>query len=419
MYFSLLSPFFIDFLITIPMHLKFDTKQDNCPVIVSVKRTPIGSFKGIFKDLSTVDLASHALSGALADVKTTENKSFDITSQLSELYLGNVLSAGQGQNPARQVIDKVGLPPIPCSNINKVCSSSMKALGIACAQIACGDSGFIAAVGAESMSNSPMLVDRRFKGPRGLDPNFSIKDSMTLDGLIDAGSGEHMGIIADDLAISMQITRIEQDDYAVRSYLLARQNTELGVFNKEIVPIRVNGRMIKQDEDVTKFDEAKLRSLNPVFRPPEMTGSVTAANASGLNDGASACIVCSKATALKNNLKIKAFITEFADNEEGNPKDYTIAPVKLINLFPEADVYEINEAFSIVALANMKLGKIAKEKVNVLGGAVAMGHPIGASGLKIVGTLINALGECDKQTGVAVLCNGGGGASGVALQLTE
>ncbi|KAM0936500.1 putative acetyl-CoA C-acetyltransferase [Dioscorea sansibarensis] len=392
--------------------------RDVC--IVGVARTPMGGFLGSLSSLSATKLGSIAIETAL--------KRANIDPALvQEVFFGNVLSANLGQAPARQAALGAGIPnTVVCTTINKVCASGMKATMFAVQSIQLGINDIVAAGGMESMSNAPKYLAEARKGSRfGHD---SLVDGMLKDGLWDVYSDSAMGMCAELCSDNHSVTREEQDSFAIQSNergITARNN---GAFTWEIVPVEVSGgrgkpsTVVDKDESLEKFDPVKLRKLRPSFK--ENGGTVTAGNASSISDGAAALVLVSGEKALELGLEVIAKITGYADAAQA-PELFTTAPALAIpkaisNAGLEAsqvDYYEINEAFSVVALANMKLLGLPSEKVNVHGGAVSLGHPLGCSGARILVTLLGVLKHNNGKIGVAGVCNGGGGASALVLEL--
>lgn len=385
--------------------------------ILSAVRTPIGSFGGGLSSLSAVQLGATAVSAALKKAGVQPN-------QVQELYIGNVLSAGLGQAPATQVAKAAGLGfEIPCTLVNKVCASGMKAIMLGAQSIMLGHNDVVVAGGMESMSNVPYyLLKARYGYRYG---NSELLDGLQYDGLTDVYNHCAMGICADNTAKEMNISREDQDAYAIASYKRSAESWKAGKFNDEVVPVEVKDRkgnvtLFAEDEEYRNVNFDKIPGLKPAF---SKDGTVTAANASTLNDGASAVVLISKEKADELGLKPLARIRGFADAAQ-DPMWFTTSPslaipkaLKLAGVnSKDVDFYEINEAFSAVALANnIKLG-IDSDKVNVNGGAVALGHPLGASGARIVTTLINVLKQNSGSIGVAGICNGGGGASAIVIE---
>ncbi len=385
--------------------------------ILSAVRTPIGSFGGGLSSLSAVQLGATAVSAALKKAGVQPN-------QVQELYIGNVLSAGLGQAPATQVAKAAGLGfEIPCTLVNKVCASGMKAIMLGAQSIMLGHNDVVVAGGMESMSNVPYyLLKARYGYRYG---NSELLDGLQYDGLTDVYNHCAMGICADNTAKEMNISREDQDAYAIASYKRSAESWKAGKFNDEVVPVEVKDRkgnvtLFAEDEEYRNVNFDKIPGLKPAF---SKDGTVTAANASTLNDGASAVVLITKEKADELGLKPLARIRGFADAAQ-DPMWFTTSPslaipkaLKLAGVnSKDVDFYEINEAFSAVALANnIKLG-IDSDKVNVNGGAVALGHPLGASGARIVTTLINVLKQNSGSIGVAGICNGGGGASAIVIE---
>lgn len=385
--------------------------------ILSAVRTPIGSFGGSLASLSAVQLGSLAVKHAL-------EKAGVAADQVQELFMGNVLSAGLGQAPATQIAAGAGLGfNVPCTLVNKVCASGMKAIMLGAQSIMLGQNDTVVAGGTESMSNIPYYLLKARTGYKY--GHGELIDGLQYDGLTDAYNHCAMGICADNTAKEMSISRQDQDTYAINSYKRAATSWTDGKFAGEVVPVDITDRkgnitQVAEDEEFKNVRFDKIPSLKPVF---SKEGTVTAANASTLNDGASALILMSKEKATELGLKPIAVIRGFADAAQ-DPMWFTTAPSLAI---PKAmkyagidskDVgyYEINEAFSAVAIANnIKLG-LDPNKVNIHGGAVALGHPLGASGARIVTTLINVLKQQETAIGVAGICNGGGGASAMVIE---
>nr|QBZ39490.1 acetyl-CoA acetyltransferase [Santalum album] len=390
--------------------------RDVC--IVGVARTPIGDFLGSLSSFSATKLGSIAIECALRRANIDP-------SLVQEVFFGNVLSANLGQAPARQAALGAGLPnSVVCTTINKVCSSGMKATMFAAHSIQLGINDIVVAGGMESMSNAPKYLAEARKGSKmGHD---TIVDGMLKDGLWDVYNDFGMGVCGELCAEQHRITREEQDAYAIQSFERGTIAQNSGAFSWEIVPVEVTGgrgrlSTVSKDEGLGKFDPAKLRKLRPSFKDG---GSVTAGNASSISDGAAALVLVSGEKVQKLGLRVIARITGFADAAQA-PELFPTAPALAIpkaisNAGLEAsriDFYEINEAFSVVALANQKLLGLDPEKVNVHGGAVSLGHPLGCSGARIMITLLGVLRERKGKYGVAAICNGGGGASSVVLEL--
>ena len=386
-------------------------------VIVAGKRTPIGSFQGQFSSISASDLGSHVVKKLLYDFNINPN-------QLEEIILGNVLSAGQGQAPARQVAIKSGCPnTIESLTINKMCGSGLKAVMLAEQIIRCGDADTIIAGGMESMTNAPYLLKDARSGQRL--GHGKLIDSMIHDGLWDAYNNLHMGNCAEMLAKERNYTRDAQDKYAIESYnrtILAIKNK---IFTPEIVPIEVmkrknNSLIIEDDEEPGRVKFEKISKIRPAF---EENGTITAANASKLNDGAAALLIMSEKKAKKLNIKPIATILGHASAAH-EPEWFTTAPSKVISkllnklqlVSSDIDLWEINEAFSVVTMAAMDDFHIDHKRVNIYGGAIAMGHPIGASGARILTTLLNGMSQTKAKLGLAALCIGGGEASALVIE---
>ncbi|HEY9489912.1 MAG TPA: acetyl-CoA C-acyltransferase [Chryseosolibacter sp.] len=385
--------------------------------IISAVRTPIGSFGGSLASISAIGLGTTAVKGALA-------KSNVDPSEVQELFFGNVVSAGLGQAPATQVAAGSGLGfEIPCTLVNKVCASGMKAVMLGAQSIMLGQNDVVVAGGMESMSNIPYyLMKARYGYKYG---NGELIDGLTFDGLTDVYNQCAMGVCADNTAKEMNITRQDQDNYAINSYKRSAESWKGGKFRDEVVPVEVKDRkgnvtLFSEDEEYKNVNFDKIPGLKPVFTKE---GTVTAANASTINDGASALILMSKEKATALGLKPLAKIRGFADAAQ-DPMWFTTTPSVAI---PKAlkhagvdkkdvDFYEINEAFSAVAIANNMKLELDPAKVNINGGAVALGHPLGASGARIMATLIHVLGQQNATIGVAGICNGGGGASAIVLE---
>ena len=385
-------------------------------VIVAAKRTPMGSFGGSLSSVPATKLGAIAIKGAL--------DSIDLDSNLvDEVFMGNVLQANLGQAPCRQAAIFAGINEnTPCTTINKVCASGMKAIFLAAQSIKCGDSEIVVAGGMENMSMVPHYYNARKAKKLG---DVKLTDGMVKDGLTDVYNKVHMGSCADECAKEYNISRAEQDNFAIQSYKKASDAIKNRLFENEIVEVNIPQRkgddiIIKEDEEYKNVKLEKLPKLKPVFSP---SGTVTAANASTLNDGASALVLMSIEKANQLNLKPLAKIISYADASQ-EPKWFTTSPTKAIqkaleksNLNTEdIDYWELNEAFSVVGIVNTKLLKIDPNKVDVNGGAVALGHPLGSSGSRIVITLINILKQNKAKIGVAGICNGGGGASALIIE---
>lgn len=387
-------------------------------VIVSAVRTPMGSFGGALSSVPAPALGAAAIKGALGKA----GLSADV---VEEVYMGNVLQANVGQAPARQAAMAAGIGnQVPCTTINKVCSSGMKAIMMGAQAIKAGDVDIIVAGGMENMSAVPHYLPTGRTGVKLGD--ISLIDGLVKDGLTDVYNAQHMGVCAELCAEEHQFTREDQDAFALESYRRSAAAWEDGKFTNEVVPVPVPQRrgdaiVIDTDEEYTKVNTDKVPQLRPVFKKD---GTVTAANASTLNDGASAVVLMSASKAAELGLTPIARITGYADAAQ-EPEWFTTAPAKAL---PKAlakagvtmdavDFFEFNEAFSVVGLANMKLLGLDAANVNVHGGAVSLGHPLGASGARIVTTLIGVLQQNGGKTGAAAICNGGGGASALVLEL--
>eukprot|EP00276_Gloeochaete_wittrockiana_P020653 CAMPEP_0184335914 /NCGR_PEP_ID=MMETSP1089-20130417/4412_1 /TAXON_ID=38269 ORGANISM="Gloeochaete wittrockiana, Strain SAG46.84" /NCGR_SAMPLE_ID=MMETSP1089 /ASSEMBLY_ACC=CAM_ASM_000445 /LENGTH=421 /DNA_ID=CAMNT_0026660815 /DNA_START=76 /DNA_END=1341 /DNA_ORIENTATION=+ len=385
-------------------------------VIVSAKRTPIGTFNGNLSSFKGSELGSLAIKAAVSAAGIDG-------SIIQEAFLGNVVGSGMGQAPARQAVIYAGLPnSVACTTVNKVCASGLKTIIFASQSIQLGQRDVVLAGGFESMSNIPYYLPKARGGYKL--GHGQVLDGIITDGLWDVYNDHHMGICAEVCAKEYSFTREQQDAYAIESYKRAAAAWEAGHFKNEIVPVTIKGKkgdqIIDVDEEYTKIDFAKLPTLRPAF---DKNGSVTAANSSSINDGAAALIVMSQARAESLGLKPLAKILGYGDAEKA-PVEFTTAPSDAIPralqnagvTADEVDLWEINEAFSVVALANMHLLNLDHAKVNIYGGAVALGHPIGCSGARIVVTLINALKQQGKRIGSASICNGGGGASAIVIE---
>ena len=387
-------------------------------VIVSAVRTPMGSFGGGLSSLSATQLGAAAIKGALEKINIDKNL-------VDEIFMGNVLQANLGQAPARQAAIFAGISnDIPCTTINKVCSSGMKSIMLASQTIISGDNDIVIAGGMESMSNVPHYFTKGRTGQKLGDMKMS--DGMIKDGLTDVYNKVHMGICAETCARDMQFSRKMQDDFAIESYTRSAEAWKKGKFKDEIIPIEVPQRkgdplVISEDEEYKNVKMDKIPTLRPVF---DKEGTITAANASTLNDGASAVILMSKEKAKELNIIPIARIRSFADAAQ-DPEWFTTAPAKALPIAitkaglskDDIEYFELNEAFSVVGLANMKILEIDKNKVNIHGGAVSLGHPLGSSGSRIIVTLINVLKQNQGKIGAAGICNGGGGASAMVIEL--
>ena len=386
-------------------------------VIASAIRTPIGAFQGSLSSLSASDLASICIKDIL-------DKTGIQTDRINEVILGNVLSAGQGQAPARQATLKSGCPDsVEALTINKMCGSGLKAVMLADQAIRCGDADLILAGGMESMSNAPYLLNDARAGKKL--GHSKVIDSMIHDGLWDAYNDKHMGNCAEMLAKDRNYSREAQDEYAIESYNRAQQATSDGIFQTEIVPVVIPQRkgeplVIDEDEEPAKARFEKIPALKPAF---DKDGTITAANASKLNDGAAVMLITSEENAKDLGLKPLVRIIEQASASH-QPEWFTTAPSKAIGKVlnkaglkaNDIDLWEINEAFAVVAMAAIEDYNIQYENVNIYGGAVALGHPIGASGARILTTLINGMNRQNVDRGLATLCIGGGEASALIVE---
>ncbi len=385
--------------------------------IINAVRTPMGSFGGSLKNFTAVQLGSLAMEGALANVGLSSD-------EVNEVYFGNVVSANLGQAPARQAALGANISKTtPCTTINKVCSSGMKSVMLGAQSIMLGMNDIVMAGGMESMSNIPYYVPNARWGYKY--GGGDLVDGLEKDGLRDAYGQMAMGVCADNTAKKYEISREQQDEYAIRSYKRAAEATESGQFKDELIPVSIPQRkgdpiIMTEDEEYKNVRFEKIPSLRPVFTKD---GTVTAANASTINDGASALILASEDAVARLGLKPQAEILSFADAAH-DPQWFTTAPtlaapkaLKMASLSKDdIDFYEVNEAFAVVTLAfNKELG-LSEDKVNVNGGAVALGHPLGASGARILTTLHHVLQNRSGEIGLATLCNGGGGASAIVIK---
>lgn len=387
--------------------------------IVSAKRTPIGSFGGSLSGFTAVQLGSMAISEAV-------NAGGIDSSSINEVFMGNVVASGLGQAPARQASIGAGLGEnVPCTTINKVCASGMKSIALGAQSIMIGHNDVVVAGGMESMTNIPYYLPKaRFGYKYG---NGEIIDGLMNDGLWEVYNACPMGSCADNTAKEMKISREKQDEYAINSYKRTAEAWKSGKFDDEVFPVEIPQRkgdpvIMREDEEFKNVNFEKIPGLKPVFNKD---GTVTAANASTINDGACALVLMSKEKLEETGTKPLAKILSFADSAQ-DPMWFTTAPSKAIPLamkragisVDKVDYYEINEAFAAVALANNTKLNLDESIVNVHGGAVALGHPLGVSGARIVTTLINVLKQNNGRTGVAGICNGGGGASAMVIELT-
>ena len=385
-------------------------------VIVAAKRTPMGSFGGSLSSIPATKLGAAAIKGALESIVLNPNL-------IEEVFMGNVLQANLGQAPARQAAIYAGISEnTPCTTVNKVCASGMKSVMLAAQSIMTGNADVVVAGGMENMSMVPHYYNAR-KGKKLGD--ISLVDGLVKDGLTDVYNKVHMGNCADQCADKYKISREEQDEFAIESYNRAANASTIGLFKDEIVKVNIPQRkgddiIVDKDEEFKNVKLEKIPNLKPVF---SKDGTVTAANASTLNDGASALILMSEEKAKELNLKPIAKIISYADASQ-EPKWFTTSPTKAINkalgraniTVNDVDFWELNEAFSVVGIVNTQLLKLDPEKVDVNGGAVALGHPLGSSGSRIIVTLINVLKQNKGKIGGAGICNGGGGASSIIIE---
>ncbi|HDZ19761.1 hypothetical protein LCGC14_0016060 [marine sediment metagenome] len=389
---------------------------ENEVVIVSARRTPIGSFGGALASMSAPQLGSAAIQAALEGLDLGD-------AGVSEVIMGNVLTAGVGQAPARQAALAAGVADsAACTTINKVCGSGLKAVMLAAQAIIAGDADTVVAGGMESMSNAPYLLDRSRAGYRL--GHAQVTDSVITDGLWDPTNDFHMGRAAELCADKYNISREAQDEFAIESYKKALAAQEKGYFEDELVPVTIEGRkgptVVSRDEEPPKAKFDKIPTLKPVFKKD---GTITAANASSINDGASACVVMAKSKAQQLGLEPLARIVAQV-SVAAAPEWFTTAPMAAVRAvlakaglgLDDIDLFEINEAFAVVAIAAQQELALDKAKLNVHGGAVALGHPIGASGARILTTLLHAMKRYDRRRGLAVLCIGGGEATAVVVQ---
>lgn len=385
-------------------------------VIVAAKRTPMGSFGGSLSSVPATKLGAAAIKGALESIDLNPNL-------IEEVFMGNVLPANLGQAPAKQAAIYAGISEnTPCTTVNKVCASGMKSVMLAAQSIMTGNADVVAAGGMENMSMVPHYYNAR-KGKKLGD--ISLVDGLVKDGLTDVYNKVHMGNCADQCADKYKISREEQDEFAIESYNRAANASKNGLFKEEIVKVNIPQRkgedvIVDKDEEYKNVKLEKIPNLKPVF---SKDGSVTAANSSTLNDGASALILMSEEKAKELNLKPIAKIISYSDASQ-EPKWFTTSPTKAINkaldranmTVNDIDFWELNEAFSVVGIVNTQLLKLNPKKVDVNGGAVALGHPLGSSGSRIIVTLINVLKQNKGKIGGAGICNGGGGASSIIIE---
>ncbi|AFU67178.1 acetyl-CoA acetyltransferase [Psychroflexus torquis ATCC 700755] len=385
-------------------------------VIVSAVRTPIGSFLGSLANIPATKLGEIAIKGALSKINLKPEL-------VDEVLMGNVVQANNGQAPARQAAMGAGIPnTVPCTTVNKVCASGMKAVMQAAQAIALGDAEIVVAGGMENMSMIPHYLHLR-KGQK-FGPAQMV-DGLQRDGLVDAYDNNAMGTCADLCATEHQISREEQDEFAKESYRRSAEAWKAGKFDDEVIPVEIPQRrgepvIMKEDEEFKNINLDKISSLRPAF---SKDGTATAANSSGINDGAGAVILMTKEKAEELGLEILATIKGYADAAQ-EPERFTTAPAKALPLAlkkakvskEDIDFFEFNEAFSVVGIANTKLLSLDSSKVNVNGGAVSLGHPLGCSGVRILITLIHIMKQNNAKLGAAAICNGGGGASAMILE---
>lgn len=385
--------------------------------IVAAVRTPLGSFGGQLSGISATQLGAKAIKGAM-------ERSGVKAESVEEVFMGNVVSGNLGQAPARQASIFAGIPnTVPCTTINKVCSSGAKAIMLGAQAIMLGHKDVVVTGGMENMSQIPYYIPKARYGHKF--GNGEIIDGLVKDGLTDVYNECIMGVCADNTATKYEITREEQDAFAIRSYKLSAESTEKGYFKEEIIPIEIPQRkgdpiIMDEDEEFKKVKFEKIPKLRAAF---SKEGTVTAANASTINDGAAALILVSEKALKEQGLTAIAEIVAFTDAAH-EPEWFTTAPTKATEkllshvgmTMDQVDYLEVNEAFSVVPLAYNKLLKVPEEKVNVMGGSVSLGHPLGASGARIVVTLANVLKQKGGTTGLAAICNGGGGASAIMIR---
>ena len=376
----------------------------------------MGSFLGALSSVPAPQLGAAAITAAIDSAGLS-------APDIQEVFMGNVLSAGMGQAPARQAAMAAGIPDtVPCTTVNKVCSSGMKAIHLAANAIALGEVDIAVAGGMENMSRTPHYIQGRQGVKLG---NLKATDGMVLDGLTDVFNNQHMGVCAELCARENSVSREEQDAFAIESYRRSAAAWDAGAFDDEVAPVAVPQRkgdpvMVSEDEEFRNVKIDKIPQLRPVF---EKDGTVTAANASTLNDGASALVLMAEEVAQARGIQPLARILANADAAHA-PERFTTAPAKAVPMaleraglrMDQMELIELNEAFAVVGLANMKLMGLDAEKVNVNGGAVSLGHPLGSSGSRIVVTLLHALQRHGKRLGVAGICNGGGGASAMVIE---
>lgn len=390
--------------------------MSNKVVIVSAVRTPIGSFLGSLSSLSATQLGSAAIKGALDKINLDP-------SAVQEVYMGNVVQAGVGQAPARQAALGAGLPnDVPCTTVNKVCASGMKAIMNAAQAIALGDADVVVAGGMESMSNIPHYVHMRAGTKFG---PTTMMDGMQKDGLVDAYDNNAMGVCADLCATEYEFSREDQDAFAIQSYERSAKAWADGKFKGEVIAVEVPQRrgepiVVSEDEEYKNVKMDRIATLRPAFTKD---GTATAANSSTINDGAAAMVLMSEKKAKEMGLTPLAYVKSYADAAH-EPEWFTTAPAKALPKalakagldIKDVDFFEFNEAFSVVGLANMKILGLDDSNVNVNGGAVSLGHPLGCSGARIMITLLNVLEQNNAKIGAAAICNGGGGASAMVIE---
>ncbi len=385
-------------------------------VIVSVARTPIGSFLGSLSTIPAPKLGAIAIKGALEKINLTPEN-------VDEVFMGNVVSAGLGQAPARQAAIYAGIPnTTPCTTVNKVCASGMKSIMLASQAIALGDADVVVAGGMENMSLIPHYQHARKGSKFG---TIKMEDGLQKDGLVDVYDESAMGVFADECATKYEFSREDQDNFAIDSYNRSAKAWNDGKFKDEIVPVEIPQRrgepiIFSEDEEYKNVKMEKIPALRPAFTKE---GTVTAANASTINDGGAALVLMSAEKAKELNITPIAKIKSYADAAH-EPKWFTTAPAKALpkalekaNItIDDVDYFELNEAFSVVGLANMKILNLKADKVNVNGGAVSLGHPLGVSGARIVIALTSILKQNNAKIGAAAICNGGGGASAIVIE---
>ncbi|MBF45945.1 MAG: acetyl-CoA C-acyltransferase [Flavobacteriales bacterium] len=387
-------------------------------VIVSAVRTPMGSFGGSLSSISATTLGGVAIKGALEKVNLSTDK-------VDEVYMGNVLQANLGQAPARQAAMAAGLTQdVPCTTINKVCSSGMKSIMLAAQSIICGDNDIVIAGGMENMSSVPHYLSKGRNGQKLGD--MSLTDGLVKDGLTDVYNKVHMGNCAELCAKEMNFSREQQDAFAIESYNRSNNAYKNGKFKNEVISVVVPQKrgdelIVSKDEEYKNVKMEKIPNLRPVF---DKNGTVTAANASTLNDGAAAVLLMSIEKANELEIKPLAKILSYADAAH-HPEWFTTAPSKALPIAlnkanlstSDVEYFELNEAFSVVGLANIEILGLDPSKVNVNGGAVSLGHPLGCSGARIIVTLLNVLKQNNAKIGAAGICNGGGGASAMVIEM--